>query len=323
MMRGVRAISLAVRCPDGSISLSLEPVTPPGKLRRIPVLRGILNFADSIATGMRMLMQSADMLEESGASSGEQDKLTLWLETKLGKEKAEKIEMYGSVVVAVIFTVGVFIVLPTLAVNLLRKAGVGGAFLLNLAEGLIRIVMFVLYVSIISKIPDIKRTFMYHGAEHKTIHCYENNLELNIANVQSFYTLHPRCGTSFLMFVMVISLLIFSLLGWPSVAARVISRLILIPLIAGLSYELLQFTARHDNTFVRALSMPGILLQKLTTAEPTDEMVELAIVALEAVLPSHEDPSRPVRYSVGELIPGGEYIEDPEKTEAYRRKRTS
>ncbi|NMA93656.1 MAG: DUF1385 domain-containing protein, partial [Clostridiales bacterium] len=199
---------------------------------------------------------------------------------------------------------------------------IDSALLLNLVEGLIRIVMFALYITLVSRIPDIKRTFMYHGAEHKTIHCYENELELNVANVQSFYTLHPRCGTSFLMFVMVISLLLFSLLGWPSVAARVISRLILIPLIAGLSYELLQFTGRHDNAFVRTLSMPGIMLQKLTTAEPTDEMVELAIIALKAVLPSHEDPDLPVEYSVGMLTPDGEYTEDPEKTEAYRKKRT-
>lgn len=322
MMRGSRAISLAVRCPDGSISLSVEPVNPPGKLRKVPVLRGILSFADSIATGMRMLMQSADMLEEGGGSTEEQDKLFVWLESKLGKEKAEKIGMYISVLIALIFTIGVFIVLPTLIVSLLRKTGIDSALLLNLVEGLIRIVMFALYITLVSRIPDIKRTFMYHGAEHKTIHCYENELELNVANVQSFYTLHPRCGTSFLMFVMVISLLLFSLLGWPSVAARVISRLILIPLIAGLSYELLQFTGRHDNAFVRTLSMPGIMLQKLTTAEPTDEMVELAIIALKAVLPSHEDPDLPVEYSVGMLTPDGEYTEDPEKTEAYRKKRT-
>ena len=240
---------------------------------------------------------------------------------KFGKEKANTIMMYVSVLLSILLTVGVFIILPTGVMSLLKKAGIDSPVLLNLIEGVLRICMFVVYVSLISKMPDIRRTFMYHGAEHKTIHCYENGLELTPANAQTFYTLHPRCGTSFLMFVMVISLLVFSLLGWPNLAARVISRLLLIPVIAGLSYELLQFTGRHDGKCVRILSMPGILLQKLTTKEPTDDMLEVAILAVKAVLPSHEDPSIPVEYWVGRVKPSGEYVKDEEETAKYKADR--
>ena len=159
---------------------------------------------------------------------------------------------------------------------------------LNLLEGaVIRILMFVVYAAHFGD-GGYEEVFQYHGAEHKTIHCYESGLELTPENAQTFYTLHPRCGTSFLMFVMVLSLLIFSLLGWPGLAARIISRLLLIPLIAGLSYELLQFTGRHDGPLVRFLSMPGIALQQLTTKEPTLEQLEVAIAAMKAVMPREE-----------------------------------
>jgi uncharacterized protein YqhQ len=172
--------------------------------------------------------------------------------------------------------------------------------------------------------PEIHRVFQYHGAEHKTIHCFENGLELTPENAQSFYTLHPRCGTSFMMFVMVIALLVFSLLGWPNLMLRIISRLALLPLIAGLSFEVLQFTGRHNNACVKALSMPGIMLQKLTTAEPTLRQLEVAIAAMKAVLPSQEDPELPVEYWVGTITPEGEFIKSEEETLAYiERKKKS
>lgn len=325
MMRGSRALAIAVRRPDGDVHLAVEPLKAPGRWKKWPVVRGVVSFVSSLVTGTRILMYSADVLENSADEKGnayyEDDKLTLWLNSRFGKEKANAIMMYASVLLSILLTVGVFIVLPTWVMNLLKGAGIENAFALNLIEGVLRIAMFVVYVSLISKMPDIKRTFMYHGAEHKTIHCYENGLELTPANAQQFYTLHPRCGTSFLMFVMVISLLVFSLLGWPNLAARIASRLLLIPVIAGLSYELLQFTGRHNGACVRALSMPGILLQKLTTKEPTDDMLEVAILAVKAVLPSHEDPSVPVEYWVGRVTPAGEYIKDEEATEKYRADR--
>jgi uncharacterized protein YqhQ len=325
MMRGSRALAIAVRQPDGAVHLTVEPLKPAGGWKKWPIIRGIVSFVSSLVLGTRILMYSADVLEGCETPEGgpvyEDDKLTLWMNEKFGKEKANAIMMYFSVVLAILLTVGVFIVLPTGVMNLLKGAGIRSAFLLNLIEGVLRICMFVVYVSAISRMPEIRRTFMYHGAEHKTIHCYENGLELTPSNAQQFYTLHPRCGTSFLMFVMVISLLVFSLLGWPNLAARIASRLLLIPVIAGLSYELLQFTGRHDGKCVRALSMPGILLQKLTTKEPTDDMVEVAIIAVKAVLPSHEDPSVPVEYWVGRVMPDGAYVKDEEETAKYVEER--
>ena len=325
MMRGSRALAIAVRKPDGNVHLAVEPLKAPGSWKKLPIVRGVVSFAEALATGIRILMYSAEVLEnctdEEGKSYYEEDKLTRWLNQKFGKKKANDIMMYGSVLLSVLLTVGVFIVLPTWIMNLLKGSGIESPLVLNLLEGLMRICMFVVYVSLISRVPDIRRTFMYHGAEHKTIHCYESGLDLTPANAQSFYTLHPRCGTSFLMFVMVISLLIFSLMGWPNLAVRIASRLLLIPVIAGLSYELLQFTGRHDGSCVRVLSMPGIFLQKLTTKEPTDEMLEVAILAVEAVLPSHEDPEVPVEYWVGLVTPEGERIRDEEATEALKSQR--
>ena len=326
MMRGSRALAIAVRQPDGDVHLTVEPVTGSQEWKKWPIIRGVIAFVGSLVTGTRILMYSADVLENCSDAEGnsyyEDDKMTIWLNEKFGKEKANAIMMYVSVVLALILTVGIFILLPTGIMGLVKKAGVDSPFLLNLIEGLLRICMFVLYVALISKMPDIRRTFMYHGAEHKTIHCYENGLELTPVNAQQFYTLHPRCGTSFLMFVMVISLLVFSLLGWPNLAARVISRLLLIPVIAGISYEVLQWTGRHDGKCVRLLSMPGIYLQKLTTKEPTDDMLEVAIIAMKAVLPSHEDPSVPVDYWVGRVNAAGEYIQDEAETQKYKEERT-
>ena len=325
MMRGADRTAVTLRLPDGRMYLKTMKNRAAGRWARLPLIRGVVSFLSSLVTGTRILMYSADVLENCADAEGnsyyEDDKLTIWMNEKFGKEKANTIMMYVSVLLSILLTVGVFIILPTGVMSLLKKAGIDSPVLLNLIEGVLRICMFVVYVSLISKMPDIRRTFMYHGAEHKTIHCYENGLELTPANAQSFYTLHPRCGTSFLMFVMVISLLVFSLLGWPNLAARVISRLLLIPVIAGLSYELLQFTGRHDGKCVRILSMPGILLQKLTTKEPTDDMLEVAILAVKAVLPSHEDPSIPVEYWVGRVKPSGEYVKDEEETAKYKADR--
>ncbi len=327
MMRGSRAIAIAIRRPDGDIHLAVEPVTGDQKWKKWPIIRGVISFISSLVTGTGVLMYSADVLEKLGAegvgdTSEEPDKFELWLEKKFGKDKAFDAMMYISVVLSLLFVVGFFILLPTLVVNLFKKAGVESVVLLNLIEGVLRIAMFITYITLVRKMPDIRRTFEYHGAEHKTIHCYENGLELTPENAQSFYTLHPRCGTSFMMFVMVISLLIFSFLGWPNLAVRLLSRLLLIPVIAGLSYELLQFTGRHNNACVKALSMPGIMLQKLTTAEPSLEQLEVAIAAMNAVLPSHLDASVPVDYWVGTLKKGEGLVKDEAATEEYRAKKT-
>ena len=326
MMRGSRALAIAVRRPDGDVHLAVEPLKAPGSWKKWPVVRGVVSFVSSLVTGTRILMYSADVLENCADAEGnsyyEDDKLTLWMNEKFGKEKANSIMMYVSVLLSILLTVGVFIVLPTWIMNLLKGAGIESPFVLNLIEGVMRICMFVVYVSLISKMPDIRRTFMYHGAEHKTIHCYENGLELTPENAQSFYTLHPRCGTSFMMFVMIISLLLFSFLGWPNLAVRLLSRLILIPVVAGLSFEVLQWTGRHNNACVKALSMPGIMLQKITTREPSLDQLEVAIAAMNAVLPSHEDPNVPVDYWVGEILKDGTMVKNEEETKAYIEQKT-
>ena len=237
-------------------------------------------------------MYSADVLENydgPGAVEYEEDKMTVWLEKHFGEKKAWNIMLYASVVIALLLTVGIFIILPTGAVNWLSRL-TENEVILNLAEGVLRIILFIIYVVLISKMEDIKNVFRYHGAEHKCIHCFENGLELTPANCQQFYTLHPRCGTSFLMFVMVISLILFSLLGWPNLFWRIASRLLLLPVVAGLSYELLRWAGRSDNWLVKVLSMPGLYLQKLTTEEPEDKHLEVAIAAMKAVMVEPETP---------------------------------
>jgi len=325
MMRGSRAIAVAIREPSGNIHLSIEPLKAPGKWKKIPVLRGVIAFIDSLVTGTGIIMDGADVLDklekEQGQAGLEPDKFEQWLNNKFGEKKAMNIMLYSSVVFAVILTVGLFILLPTFLMNLIRNMGIESVILLNLLEGILRITLFILYVSLIAKMPEIKRVFEYHGAEHKTIHCYENGLELTPENAQGFYTLHPRCGTSFMMFVMVISLLVFCLFGWPDLKTRLLTRLICIPVIAGLSYELLQFTGRHNGKCVKALSLPGIMLQKLTTREPDLKQLEVAIVAMKAVLPSHENPDLPVETWVGEVLNDGTMIKNEEETKELIEKR--
>jgi uncharacterized protein YqhQ len=324
MMRGSRAIAVAIREPSGNIHLSIEPLKATGNWKKIPIVRGVISFVSALVTGTSILMDGAEVLErleeEQGKEAAEEDKLEKWLNDKFGEKKAFSIMMYFSVAVALVLCVGLFVLLPTAVMNLIKKAGVESIFLLNLFEGLLRIAMFITYVLAISKMPDIKRVFQYHGAEHKTIHCYENGLELTPENAQTFYTLHPRCGTSFLMFVMIISLLVFSFFGWPDLKTRILTRLLLIPVIAGISYEVLQFTGRHNSRFVQIMSMPGIMLQKLTTDEPDLKQLEVAIAAMKAVLPSHEDESVPVEPWVGELMQDGSLVKNEEETAALLEK---
>lgn len=292
MMRGSDRMAIAVRVPDGRIHIKTQALAKPSMWSKIPVIRGIIAFVNSLGTGMKTLLYSADVLEaydkdtpsegEGGDKASEKGKIESFLESKLGERAVWNLMIGISVVMAIIISVGVFILLPTVVVNWLGRF-TDSAILLNLSEGLLRILIFIIYILAISRMDDIYTTFQYHGAEHKTIHCFENNLELTPKNAEGFYTLHPRCGTSFLMFVMVISLILFSLLGWPNVWVRLLSRIILIPLVAGLSYELLKWAGRSDNWVVKILSLPGLALQKLTTKEPTEKQLEVAIASIKAV----------------------------------------
>lgn len=318
MMRGADRTAVAMRRPDGGIHLKVEPLKKPGNWKKIPIVRGVVAFVDSLVKGTGILLYSAEVLESfedpDVQESEEPDRVTMWLEKHLGEKGALNVMLYSSVVLAILFTVGVFIVLPTILVNFCKHY-IESDMLLNLVEGGVRILMFVLYIAGISQMKDIKTVFQYHGAEHKTIHCYENGLELTPENAQQFETLHPRCGTSFLMFVIIISWLAHSLLGWPSLFWRIVSRIVLIPLIAGLSYELLQWAGRSTSPVVKILSVPGLALQKLSTKRPTTEQLEVAIVAMKAVLAEGEP-----RLYIGETDENGVFVEDPEQEKAELEK---
>lgn len=236
MMRGPKKTAIAVRLADGNIHMKTQPAPVPSKWGKIPVIRGVVNFVSSLVQGTKVLMYSADIIDENYPDEYEKDKFDIWIENKFGKEKSWKILMFFSVAVAIVLSVAIFMLLPTVAVGLLSKV-TDSVILLNLAEGAVRLIIFIGYIALIARMGEIKTVFQYHGAEHKTIHCFENGLPLTPENAQQFYTLHPRCGTSFLMFVMVIAILVHALMGWPNVWIRLISRILVLPLIAGLSYE--------------------------------------------------------------------------------------
>ncbi len=288
MMRGPKRTAVAVRLPDGRIHMKTQPSPDMGVWGKIPMIRGVIAFVSSLVFGTKILMYSADVLEKYMPEEYEQDKFDAWIEKKLGKDKAWNILLWTSVVLALALSIGVFMLLPTAVVGLFSKI-TDNVIILNLIEGIVRIAIFIGYIAIIPKLEDINTVFQYHGAEHKTIHCFENGKELTPENAQSFYRLHPRCGTSFLMFVMIIAIIVHVFMGWPNVWMRVGLRLLALPLIAGISYELLKWAGRSNNKVVELLSLPGIYLQKLTTREPNEKQLEVAIAAMKAVIPL-DDP---------------------------------
>ena len=285
MMRGSDRLAIAVRREDGTINVKETPLKPQSRWMKWPVIRGVVAFVSSLVTGTSTLMYSAEVLEEDipDDEMEEPGKIEKWITDRFGMKAAFNFLLYTSVVLALVISIGVFVLLPTWIVGLCGKV-ISNAILLNLIEGVLRMVMFILYILAISRMKDIRRVFEYHGAEHQTIHCYENGLELIPENCMKFERLHPRCGTSFLMFVLIISLLLFSFLGWPNLAVRILSRLLLIPVIAGISYEVLRWAGRSDSMVVKILSVPGLLMQKITTAVPDQSQLEVAIVAVKACL---------------------------------------
>ncbi len=303
MMRGEKKTAIVMRLPDGGMHMKTQPTVQAKSWQKIPILRGMVVFINALVLGTKVLMYSAEVLQQYEDQKEEQktDAFTGWLEKHWGKEGAWNITLFITMVTSILFTVAVFILLPTVIIGWLKVLDLN-EISLNLLEGAFRIVLFVVYLWVISKMEDIKEVFRYHGAEHKTIHCFENGLALTPDHCQPFTTLHPRCGTSFLMFVMIISLVLFSLLGWPNLVLRIVSRVLLVPIIAGLSYELLRWAGNSDSSLVRLLSMPGLWLQKLTTKEPSREQLEIAIASLHAVL--EEDES----YGEGPCDERGQWI---------------
>lgn len=288
MMKGDKKTAVAVRLPSGDIHIKTEENPKKRTWAKIPIVRGVIVFVNSLIQGTKTLMYSADVLEKYEEKLGEgaleeKGRFETWLEKHFGERAVWNILIAVSVIISLVFSIGIFVIGPTAVINWMT-AFTENEIVLNLTEGLLRIAIFVIYVLLISKMKDIHRVFQYHGAEHKCIHCFESGRELTPENCQEFYTLHPRCGTSFLVFVLVISLIVFSFLGWPNLAARIVSRLLLIPFIAGISYEVLKWAGKSDNWFIKIISIPGLYLQKLTTAPPDNEQLEVAIAAVKAVM---------------------------------------
>lgn len=288
MMKGDKKTAVAVRLPSGDIHIKTEENPKKRTWAKIPIVRGVIVFVNSLIQGTKTLMYSADVLEKYEEKLGEgaleeKGRFETWLEKHFGERAVWNILIAISVIISLVFSIGIFVIGPTAVINWMT-AFTENEIVLNLTEGLLRIAIFVIYVLLISKMKDIHRVFQYHGAEHKCIHCFESGRELTPENCQEFYTLHPRCGTSFLVFVLVISLIVFSFLGWPNLALRIVSRLLLIPFIAGISYEVLKWAGKSDNWFIKIISIPGLYLQKLTTAPPDNEQLEVAIAAVKAVM---------------------------------------
>ncbi len=296
MMKGDKKTALAVRIPDGRIRIKTTENKKPSKWMTYPLIRGVVAFVVSLVQGTKILMDSAEILAlyEDGEEEYEESRFEKWLNDKFGSDATWNFMLYASVVVALIFAIAIFIVAPTWVVNVMKHF-TDSVLWLNLVEGVLRIALFVLYVWAVSFMPDIKTTFRYHGAEHKTIHCFESGLELTPENAKEFPTLHPRCGTSFLMFVFIIAFALHFLLGWPTLWLRIVLRLLLLPVIAGLSYELLKWAGKSDNIVVKILSLPGLYLQKITTKEPDTGQLEVAIASIIAV--RDDTPAR--EYIVG------------------------
>lgn len=284
MMRGPEKMAMAVRRPDGTIYVEEQPLQKHA-WQKWPVVRGVLAFIDALTTGYKCLMKSADI---SMADAGEpESKFDKWVAEKFG-DKGTNVVTTLAAVLGGCLAIVLFMVLPTLLVGLLNRFVPLGGFK-TLLEGVLKIAILVGYMAAVSKVPDIARMFAYHGAEHKTIFCYEAGEELTVENIRRQSRFHPRCGTSFILIILVVSILIFSLLPWTSTGLRVLLKLLFLPVVVGISYEILKLCGRYSNPLTRAVSAPGLWLQHITTNEPDDSMIECAIAAVQPVLPANKE----------------------------------
>ena len=279
MMRNGQQYAVAVRKPDKEIAVEVKDIKDISDMwHKIPIIRGMVAFIDSLVIGLGSLMLSANYFEDED----QVDKSTLSEEELRKLEKKEKAEMGGTLFVSFVLALGIFFALPYFIALGLNKLTESQA-LIAFVEGIIRIAIFIGYVIAISHMEDIKRTFMYHGAEHKCINCVEAGLPLTVDNVRGATRFHKRCGTSFIFIVFIISVFVFMFISFDNTWMKLIARLLLIPIIAGISYEFIRLAGRYDNSFVNAISKPGLLLQKLTVMEPDDDMIEVGIASVEAV----------------------------------------
>lgn len=304
MMRGPKGNAMSVRLPGGEIETELEsyrPLKEKYKILGVPIIRGIAAFIESLATGYKYLMKSADKTLTEDEKEADMSKLDKWINDHLGEKMMAAVGVV-SAVLGVLIAFVVFMYLPTLGVDLfddyiLRNTDIQKFH--PLFEGILRIIIFVLYMYIVSKMSMIKRVFMYHGAEHKTIFCYEHGLELTVDNVRKMSRFHPRCGTSFMFVMIILSVFISSVLVLVFPVLATVNRLLwmlikiaVLPLVMGIGYEFIKYAGRHDNFLVKALSEPGLLMQKITTSEPTDDIMEVAIEAIKAVITDNPEDDR-------------------------------
>lgn len=282
MMKNKDEYATAVRKPNGEIEVEKETyvsLTERVKLFSLPFVRGVFSFADSMILGMKTLTWSASFFEDD--EDAQPGKFELWLDKVFG-EKLEGVLMSLVMVFSVVMAIGIFMVLPLVIAGVFRKV-ITSETVMAVIEGIIRIAIFITYIKLVSRMEDIRRTFMYHGAEHKCINCIEHGMELTVDNVRKSSKQHKRCGTSFLLIVMVISILFFMVVRVDTLWLRILSRIVLVPVIAGVSYEFLRLAGRSDAKIVDILSRPGLWMQNLTTKEPDDKMIEVAIRAVETV----------------------------------------
>ena len=292
LMRGPEKQAIVVRSPEGLIvrEEELKLVRDKYPILGLPFVRGGVTFLDSMFKGVKALMFSADYFPEE-QSSGEPSKFEKWLEAKLGNEKMEKLVIAVAVVLSVLFSVGLFMLLPTTIAGLVEYV-TDSVLVRNLVDAVLRIAIFMTYLALVSRMKDIRRVFSYHGAEHKSIHCYEAGLELTVENVRKQPRQHPRCGTSFLMVVIIVSILIntavFAIFPAPNLIVRILVQLLLLPFVVGVAYEFNRYVGAHDNPVTNFLARPGMWMQNFTTYEPDDSMIEVAIEALKRVIPEEK-----------------------------------
>ena len=308
MMRGPKKDAVVVRGKDGlTVDVTNRKVYKPGSFPTWPLIRGAVSFFDAQVMGVKALMKSADLAPEEYTQDEQPSKFDLWLEKKLGNEKFQQVLVGIAVALGMCMSIGLFFLLPMIVSSFFTGI-IENLVVLHLLEGLVRIVIFVAYIFLVSRMNEMKRVFAYHGAEHKTIRCYEAGLPLTVDNVREQTRLHPRCGTSFLMIVMVISILVFSiastglLAAFPGLEAmrntflyRLLMigfKLLLLPLVVAVTYEINRWAGRHDNLVTRIFTAPGMWFQNFTTNEPDDDMIQVAITAVEAVLPEEEGADR-------------------------------
>ncbi len=299
MMRGPFKTAYAVRKPDGEIVVEENDNSKKtrGKFFKLPIIRGCVNFVDSLVIGMKALMFSAEFIDLEGEEETE-SKFDKWLEEKFG-DKIKDIVIYVAIALSIVLSVGLFILLPSLLADIITTIFPKLETLTSIFEGVFRILIFLGYMVLVSQMKDIKRVFEYHGAEHKTIACYENGEELTVENVKKHSRFHPRCGTNFLLFVMVISIILFFFLPKfdqygkiVQILFKLLSRIVLLPVVAGLSYEVIKLAGRSKSKCVKFFTKPGLWLQRLTTREPDDEQIEVAIRSMSAVIPEDREADK-------------------------------